>query len=165
MQPEQSGIKTWQWVVTVIVIIILIIIGIFVFGNKTETSSTNEPISSPTIEAGNGIVMSNQFPGNVVYISSVSQTADQGWIAIQKSNNGQPGAVIGYASVSAGTNPVKITLSQPTIDGGTYYAVMYTDDGDGKFDINKDQPLRDTDNNVIMHLFHASATANAEIKG
>ena len=165
MQPEQSGIQTWQWVVTVVVIIALIIIGIFVFGNKkVEAPVAGEETTTPTTQTANSIVMSNQFPGNVVYISSV-QPANAGWVAIHKDNAGQPGTVIGYASVAAGTSPVKVTLSQPTIDGGVYYAVMYSDDGDGRFDVTKDQPLKDASGNVIMRLFHASSTANAEIKG
>ncbi|MEK7501552.1 MAG: hypothetical protein AAB629_01360 [Patescibacteria group bacterium] len=165
MQPEQSGVKTWQWIVTVIVIIVLIIIGIFVFGNKkAEAPVTGEETTTPATQTANNIIMSNQFPGNVVYISSV-QAANTGWVAIQKDNAGQPGVVIGSANVIVGTNPVKVTLNQPTIDGGAYYAVMYSDDGDGEFDITKDSPLKDANGNVIMRPFRASATANAEIKG
>ncbi len=165
MQPEQSGVKTWQWVVTVMVVIALIIIGIFVFGNKkVEAPVTGEETTLPTTQTANNIIMSNQFPGNVVYISSI-QATNAGWVAIQKDNTGTPGEVIGYANVVAGTNPLKVTLSQPTIDGGVYYAVMYSDDGDGKFDVTKDSPLKDANGNVIMRLFRASATANAEIKG
>ena len=50
MQPE-SGVKTWQWVVTAIVIIVLIIIGISVFSGKTPAPRTqNTP--PPTSRAG-----------------------------------------------------------------------------------------------------------------
>jgi hypothetical protein len=166
MQPESSGIKTWQWVITVVVIVALIIIGIFVFGNKkTETPAPGEETASTSAaQSANGIVMSDQFPGNVVYISSVQLNASE-WVAIHGDNKGQPGDVIGYASVSSGTNPVKVTLTKSTVEGGVYYAVLHSDDGDGKFDVAKDLPLKDSDGNVIMRIFHATATANIGIKG
>ncbi len=167
MNPNQSGIKTWQWVVTVIVIIILIIIGIVVFGNKSSQAPvTDDMTSSTTTQTGavNRIVMSDQYPGNVVYLSSV-QLAAPGYVAIHKDNAGQPGAVIGYARFDAGINPGKVTLTAPTVEGGTYYAMLHSDDGDGKFDEVKDAALKDSRGNVIMQIFHASASVGAGMKG
>src|SRR4051812_24435682 len=134
MQPD-SGIKTWQWVVTIIVIIVLIVIGIMVFGNKgvpapTDTTSNTNPT---TTQGSNSIVMSDQYPGNVVYLSSVQLQAP-GWVAIQKDSSGAPGAIIGTVYVPSGISPAKVTVSQPVVDGGTYYAVLYSDNGDKKFD-------------------------------
>ncbi|MFA6458946.1 MAG: hypothetical protein WCV79_00930 [Candidatus Paceibacterota bacterium] len=165
MEP-QSGIKTWQWVVTVIVIIALIVIGILVFGNKKAAPSTPDTTATPTAAVGttNSIVLSDQFPGNVVYLSSV-QAAQPVWVAIHKDNNGQPGAIIGYAQFDKGISPGKITLSESTIDGMTYYAMLHSDDGDTTFDATKDVPLTDASGNIIMRLFKASASANAQIKG
>ncbi|MDE2172907.1 MAG: hypothetical protein KGJ33_03115 [Patescibacteria group bacterium] len=166
MEPNQ-GIKTWQWVVTVIVIIILIVIGIMVFGGKGSpapvTTESPSPISSPAA-AVNRITMTDQYPGNVVYLSSV-QLAQPGWVVIQKDNNGQPGDIIGSAHFDAGINPGKITLTQPLIDGGTYYAVLYTDDGSGTFSTTADQPLKDANGNVIMQVFHGSSSVGASLKG
>ncbi|MBU6426860.1 hypothetical protein KGQ27_01330 [Patescibacteria group bacterium] len=165
MQPE-SGVKTWQWVITVIVIVALIVIGIFVFGGKKTEAPTTEPttVATTTMQTANGVIVSDQFPGNVVYISSV-QAAQPTWIVIQKDNNGQPGAIIGSAHADAGIAPVKVILTQPTIDGGTYYAVMYTDNGSGKFSATADQPIKDANGNVIMKIFHATVTANVGVKG
>lgn len=167
MQPDQSGIKTWQWVVTAIVIIVLIIIGIIVFGNKSSEAPTpDNNNSAPTTQTGavNRVVMSDQYPGNVVYLSSV-QLAQPGYVAIHKDNGGQPGAIIGYAHFDKGINPGKITLTESTVEGGTYYAMLHADDGDGKFDAVKDAPLKDSRGNVIMQIFHASASVGAGMKG
>lgn len=167
MEPNQSGVKTWQWVVTVVVIIVLIIIGVLVFGNK----GTEEPVdtdATPTASVAPGsinrITMTDQYPGNVVYISSV-QFAQPGWVAIHKDNGGQPGAVIGSARFAAGINPGKITLSESMIDGGTYYAMMHSDDGDATFDAVKDAPLRDASGNIIMKIFRGSSAVDADFKG
>jgi len=167
MQP-QSGIKTWQWVVTVVVIIVLIIIGIWVFGGKSSSMTTETPVAttdnSNVAGAINRIVMSDQYPGNVVYLNS-AQFANPGWVVINADSSGTPGAILGQSYFTAGINPGKITLSSSMVDGGTYYAVMYSDNGDQKFDVSTDKPLTDSNGNVIMKVFHASASVGNQVKG
>ena len=171
MQPQapESGIKTWQWVVTVIVIIVLIVVGIMVFSGKSSAPAVETPATTDTTGTNNApamssIVMSDQYPGNVVYLSSV-QLAAPGWVVIHKDNAGQPGAIIGETYVGAGINPAKVTLTAPMIDGGTYYAMLHSDDGDKKFNATTDVPLTDAKGNIIMHVFHASASAGSSTKG
>ncbi len=166
MEPS-SGIKTWQWVVTVIVIIIIIVIGVIVFGGKGgQNPATTEqtPVASQNQTDLNRIVMTDQYPGNVVYLSSV-QVANPSWVVIQTDNAGVPGKIIGSAHFEAGINPGKITLSQPMIDGATYYAVVFTDDGTGTFNATNDLPLKDANGNVIMKVFKASSSVGAGLKG
>jgi len=169
MEPS-SGIKTWQWVVTVIVIIALIIIGIMVFNNKkssdvSDMTPTDTTDIVDTSSETNRIVMSDQFPGNVVYVSSVT-LANAGWVEIHKDNAGTPGAIIGSIYLEKGINPgSKITLTSPTVEGGIYYAMLHSDDGDKKFDAAKDLPLKDSKGNIIMKLFRATGAADAGIKG
>ena len=164
-----SGIKTWQWAVTVIVIIALIVIGVMVFGGKTGESpvTTDENATDVTLDengAINRIVMSDQYPGNIVYLSSV-QVATSSWVVVQGDNSGVPGKVLGSTHFDAGINPGKVTLSESMLDGNTYYAVIYTDNGDNKFDITKDVPLKDSKGQVIMKVFKASTTVGAGLKG
>ncbi len=52
-----------------------------------------------------------------------------------------------------------------TIDGGTYYAVVYSDDGDAIFNPAKDLPLKDASGKAIMRVFRATSSANIEVKG
>lgn len=167
MEP-QSGIKTWQWVVTVIVIIVLIIIGILVFGGKGSGTPTTEqtPVTTDQSDISlNRITMTDQYPGNVVYLSSV-QLAKTGWVVIQTDKAGQPDKVIGSAHFETGLNAGgKVTLTQSMIDGSTYYAVIYTDDGSGTFSASADQPLKDTSGSIIMHVFKASSSVGAGLKG
>lgn len=167
MEP-QSGIKTWQWVVTVIVIVVLIIIGVMVFGNKgttpTETPVVENPTDTTASTEVNRIVMGDQFPGNVVFVSSVT-LANGGWVEIHADNNGQPGAYIGSMYFGPGLNTGKITLTKPTVEGGLYYAMLHSDDGDQKFDATKDLPMKDSKGNIIMKVFHAAASVGAGLKG
>ena len=168
MQPD-SGIKTWQWVVTAIVVIVLIVIGIMIFGNKGAQAPYSAPAStgsntSANASSVNNIVMADQYPGNVVYLSSV-QLANPGWVVIQSDSSGNPGTIIGTAYATAGINPVKVTLTQPMVDGGTYYATLYSASSATAFDPNVDKPLTDSNGSAITHVFHASATASANLKG
>lgn len=167
MEPS-NGIKTWQWVVTIIVIIALIIIGVMVFGNKNTVDTNVEeenPISlNEDKDAINRIVMSDQYPGNVVYLSSV-QVSNPSWVVIQADNAGVPGKVIGSTRFESGINPGKITLTQPMVDGGTYYAVIYNDIAGSAFDVAKNTPVKDSKGQVIMKIFKASASVGADFKG
>lgn len=165
MEPNQ-GIKAWQWVVTVIVIIILIVLGYYLFkGNGTPVSSVSPtPTETPAdINEVNRVVVSDQYPGNVVYISS-AQLANGGFVVIHKDNAGKPGAVIGSAYAEKGIAPVKVTLTEKTVDGGTYYAALHADDGDKKFDAKKDLPLKNGSGDEIMKVFRASTNV-LEAKG
>ncbi len=168
MEPS-TGIKTWQWVVTVIVIIVLIIVGILVFGNDKEVAEEGLTTETPTTETtasteSNRIVMGDQFPGNVVFLSSV-QLANGGWVEIHKDNNGVPGEIIGSQYFDKGINTGKITLTKPTVEGALYYAMLHSDDGDKKFDAEKDLPLKNAKGDIIMKLFRASAAVGAGLKG
>jgi len=166
MEPTQGGIKTWQWIVTVIVIIVLVILGYNMFkGGSTPTTDTEEPAITDATKAGdiNRVVVTDQFPGNIVYLSSV-QLTQPGWVVIHKDNAGTPGAIIGSAYFPKGINPGKITLTTPTVEGGIYYAMIHADNGDKVFDAAKDLPLKDASGNIIMKLFRAS-TSVTEVKG
>lgn len=167
MEPTTSGIKTWQWIVTVVVIIALIVIGILVFGgsSSTEQTTSEEASTTETVASNaNRIVMSDQYPGNVVYLSSV-QVDGPAWVAIHADQNGQPGKVIGSAHFDKGINPGRITLTQPTVEGKTYYAMLHSDNGDSKFDEVKDAPMKDANGNIIMRVFRASASVGEGLKG
>jgi len=171
MQPENtSGIKPWQWVVTIIVIIIIVILGFWLFSRNSSptpsqpSTSTATTPTAPVATEANSVVVTDQYPGNVVYISSV-RLAKPGFVVIQKNNGGTPGAVIGTQYFAAGINPGKITLTSSTVDGGLYYASLYSDTvGNQKFDITKDMLVQDSHGTAIIETFHALANV-PETKG
>lgn len=169
MEPTGTGIKAWQWIVTVIVIIALVVVGYYMLKGSpsTDTTGTDDTaITDDTIKTGdiNRVVVPDQFPGNVVFISS-AQLSAPGFVVIHKDNAGTPGDVIGYQYFDKGINPGKITLTMSTVEGGVYYAMIHSDtDGDKKFDIKKDMPLKDTAGNIIMKLFRTSKSV-VESKG
>lgn len=166
MEPN-TGIKGWQWVVTVIVIIILIVLGYYMFKGDGSVS-TNTPVDTTTTTDATGnevnrVSVSDQYPGNIVYISS-AQFSAPGWVVIHKDSNGKLGDAIGSAYFAKGINPGKVNLTENTKEGMLYYAVLHTDDGDKKFDAKKDIELKDSKGNTIMKLFRATSSVT-EIKG
>lgn len=168
MEPESTGVKTWQWVVTVVVIIVLIILGYYMFkGDKavSPTDDTTVAVDDTTMgqTGASRVAVTDQFPGNIVYVQSV-QLENAGFVVIHKDNKGTPGAVIGYQYFEKGINPGKITLTEATVEGGMYYAMIHSDDGDKKFDAVKDLPLKDAKGAIIMKVFRATSTV-VESKG
>ncbi len=163
MQPEQSGIRTWQWVVTVIVIIVLILLGYYMFkGSSTAPvvmdTPTDNAMTAMSTKDANRVVVTDQFPGNIVYLSSV-QLSDPGFVVVKNDKSGTPGDVLGSQYFNKGINPGKVTLTKSTTEGLLYYAVIYADtDGNKVFDAAKDMPVKDSAGNVIMKTFHASST-------
>lgn len=124
-----QGIATWQWVVSILVVIGLIVLGVYFFtGNNTtstETPTTNSPALNGTEQ--NRLIVTDQFPGDIVYITTV-QLAKPGFVAITKDVAGKAGAVIGTQSFEKGINTGKVTLTEPTLSGSTYHAVLYYTD-------------------------------------
>jgi hypothetical protein len=168
MEPEQNGVRTWQWVVTVIVIIVLILLGYYMLkGNGATNTGDVTGTDDTTLVAGkdtNRVVVTDQFPGNIVYLSSV-QLTKPGFVVIHKDKAGTPGDIIGYQYFDAGINPGKITLTGATVEGMLYYAMIHTDDGDKKFDEKLDLPLKDAAGNIIMKTFRATSSATENSKG
>jgi len=170
MQPNESGVKPWQWVVTVIVVIVLIVLGYYIFfANKGAAPSpyagtTPTDTSAASTNNGNGIVVSDQFPGNIVYVSSV-QLASPGFVVIATNNSGTPGSAIGSQYFKAGINPGQVNLTTAMLDGSSYYAVLYSDtNGNGVFDPTTDLPVKDASGNIIMKIFHATSNVQ-QVKG
>lgn len=171
MNPEQSsGSKTWQWIVAVVIVILIVILGYYLLKSSGGNGSSSAPVTSTSttpsspVASNNGLVVADQFPGNIVYVSSV-QLAAPGFVVIQANNNGTPGAVIGSKAFPSGINPGQINLTTSMVDGGMYYASLYADTaGTGVFNASVDQPITDANGNAIMKIFHASANI-PETKG
>lgn len=156
MQPNNSGIRPWQWIVSILVIIALIVLGVFIATRDNESTDENQQPNRPQItQDSNRLVVTDQFPGNLVYITTVQLAAD-GFVVIHKDKNGTPGDIIGSVYFPKGIGPTKVTLTEKTVDGGTYYAVLHTDsNGDKIFSASADATLKDAQGAVIWKSFKA----------
>lgn len=162
---SNSGIKPWQWGVSIAIIIILVGLGFYMWKGSSTTvtpddttgANTGNSISTTTNAVTvNSITITDQFPGNIVYASSV-RLSDNGFIVIHKDNSGTPGDIIGSQYLAKGINPAKITLTADTTDGKTYHAMLHKDDGDKKFDATKDLPIKDSSGKTVMKAFKVTS--------
>jgi hypothetical protein len=124
---------------------------------------TPEPETPPTISAmwaePNGLVVSDQLPGSAVIVSAVIIEQD-GWIVIHAEENGAAGKIIGSVYIAAGErSQVSVPLSEATVDGQGYYAMLHTDAGGSEFNPAEDVPVQSQLGGPIMTRFMADATA------
>ncbi len=151
---DNKNSNTTYAVVVGIIIIVLIVIGIYAFrgSNSSNTAAVINSNPNGATTSTSKLSVNSQYPGKVVYLTTV--TFDQpGWVVIHKSLNGAPGAVIGAAYFEKGTWPGTINLTEATVEGGTYIAMLHGDDGDKMFDEGKDQTLFDATENPIQVMF------------
>ncbi len=117
------------------------------------------PTTSAMWAEANGVVALDQRPGRTVVVSSLI-VEENGWVVIHKDADGKPGAVIGETYVTTGEHAqVSVSLREATADGMSYFAMLHRDDGDRRFDISKDAPVRSA---VLEGVIMARFTADAE---
>lgn len=166
MEPNYTNsTRPWQWIVTALVVIALIALGIYMITRKGPapedyTGTPNGQTTSPRYT--NRILVTDQYPGNIVYISSV-ELEKGGYVVIHKNNAGKPGAIIGSAYFDVGVHPGQVNLSESTVDGATYYAMLHSDNGDKVFSSTQDTPILNAQGQPIMQSF--KATTQIEDKG
>ena len=94
-----------------------------------------------TSSAKDSIVLSEQGAGNIVFVNKAVFTKDS-WIVIHEDKNGNFGNILGAGWFPKGVNEnVTVELLRGTETDKKYYAVLYNDDGDKKFDAKTDKPI------------------------
>ncbi len=108
---------------------------------KTEETTTPEVTTLPV---GDGkITVENQAAGKFVTLKSATYPISEGWIAVRDYQNDQLGVVLGAARFSEeqGLVPTGVTLLRTTTAGKEYAIVVYTENGDKKFNVADDKQL------------------------
>lgn len=137
-------------------------------GDSDEDTATTTDSDSATggiiLEGKNAINVEDQKQGMEVKISMTAVESPT-WIAIHEDREGEPGNILGALLVFPGSDNKDMTvdLQRGTVAGKTYYAMFHNDDGGDKlFDYKKDTPLKDSQGNVIMMKFEATAAETAK---
>ncbi len=90
-------------------------------------------------------VSAQDQPAGLKVIIDSATMSEQGWIVIHEDRDGAPGNILGARRFETGTSSGEVTLLRNTVEGGTYYVMIHTDDGDGEFDYTKDLPVMEND--------------------
>ena len=149
--------KSWiAWIIGIIVVI-LIGWGINLWLKSSNYSENLAPVTDNGAvrnDMGNKLVVEDQVPGKVVYVTLVS-LQNGGFVVIMKNNN-----VIGSKYFPAGINPGSVDLTQSTTEGESYTAVLYNDSDDSTIDsddstfsIVKNTPILDNNGQKIQTTF------------
>lgn len=111
--------------------------------NPAEEDSTSSETGASTATNGRALSVANQEAGSSVTLERVAYPSDSGWVVIREYANGTPGNVLGAAryDVALGLQPGTVDLVRPTVAGGTYEALFYTNEGALSFDLGEDMPV------------------------
>jgi len=101
------------------------------------------------------IKVSDQKAGKEVEVAYVK--AEQPvWIVVHMEKDGKIWNALGARRKEAGEyTGVVVPLLAPTTKGARYWAVLYADNGDKEFSLDKDFPLKNADGEFIMVDFKA----------
>ncbi len=127
---------------------------VFKQNNKDTSAETNTVKETQN----KSIIVLDQPAGNTVTVQNVIlQKSDNGnWIVVHEIKDGTVSNALGATRKDFGTySGVEVKLLRGTVSGGTYAVVLYDDDGDRKFDLQTDKPLKDAQGKYIMSIFMA----------
>jgi len=145
---------------TIIIATVSFIVGFalawFIVGNQAQTPNEQKDGDTEVGEAvtgGDFILASDQTEGVRVILDKVS-LKEGGWAVIHENSEGTPGRILGAQLFDAGeyTNAA-VELLRGTLAGGTYYAMLHSDNGDRSFDPKKDWAVTDEEGNPILSEF------------
>ena len=118
--------------------------------------------SAGLVVGKNAIYVAEQLPSQTVSIALVL-LAKPGFVVVHEDRAGTAGQILGQsAALGAGeTKNLSIALSRSTTDGETLYAMLHFDDGDGVFDVAKDNPvLNSVSSEPVMMIIAVSQDAS-----
>lgn len=121
---------------------------------NTTNNKTNVIVVDKKVSSKSSITVSDQPAGLRVVVDSVTLEGS-GWIAIHEDNDGKLGNILGAQRFDAGTYKGLVDLLRNTVEGGVYYAVLYSDNGDNLFDHKKDAIVTDKSGKVVKSTFNA----------
>ena len=156
------------WIIFFVLIVILVVGASIEAGNspkntaKASMTKAVAVVASPQNEdfkiagSGNVLELTDQVRGaKSVTVRSVAFSSP-GFVAIYADDHGMPGPLIGFSSLVNGSKEgLVISTSQALEPGKIYYAMMFKDDGDEKFDAKKDVQMSDEHSTVILVNFVA----------
>jgi len=134
--------------------------------NKNDDSHVEDTSSGEMMEgdkdvgeamfetSSNTVSVSDQPAGFQVMLGSFTLAQD-GWVVIHEDNNGKPGNILGAARFDAGSyEGGEVDLLRNTEEGSVYYAMLHKGDGDKEFDLTKDTPVFNSQDNPVMVSFN-----------
>ncbi len=121
-------------------------------GDKNMQSEGNAKLNDGKIS------VTDQSAGLTVIVERVDMRDfdSGGWVVVHEIKNDRIANALGASRRDAGEyENVEVKLLRGTVSGGEYAVILYNDNGDRKFDLNKDFPVRTENGEYIMSTFSA----------
>ncbi len=123
-----------------------------------EPQAPSEAVVKTAPPTGVSVSANDQPAGRAVIVEKAMLTATS-WIAIRDFADGKIGNILGAVRREAGaSDDVIVDLLRATVPGSEYAVVVFTDDGDGKFDSKRDTPVMSGD-----EPYHVTMTATTPV--
>lgn len=109
----------------------------------SDDDSASSDTGASTATNGRALSVADQEAGSSVTLERVAYPEENGWVVVREYANGTAGNVLGAAryDVALGLQPGTVNLVRPTVPGGTYEALFYTNEGALSFDLGEDMPV------------------------
>lgn len=161
--------KTIIITVGILVVLIAVVIALMMTRSTTEglpnESDNQTDVNSVGGDESNFIIVNDQIPGDVVFYNNLA-LAEDGFVVVRESDDGNPGDVIGVQAVEAGDNLTgNVDLEESTVEGGEYFIELYIDTNEnGTFDEDEDEPVT-TDSGSVVRIRINTTEDLPEVKG
>lgn len=149
-----------------IIVVILVIVAFTVVRTRLPKIGNfgTTPTPTPAVEATgdkdkkDAISVSKHTPASTAVVDVVT-LQKPGFVAIVENVDGQPGQILGTSSLlPAGTHQnITIALARKTVSGESLFAQVYEDNGDGLFQSDKDQTVKDESGRALKAQFMVSS--------
>ncbi len=128
---------------------------------QTTASQAAIPAAETSNEA-NALVVKDQLAGNSISIAYV-KLAKRGYAAIQADTNGKPGKILAVSDLLFAGENKEVPIHYTTTNKTSYWIVLYSDNGNGKFDALKDAKVEDSAKHQVMETFKMTSDQNLMI--
>jgi hypothetical protein len=167
---QQTVPKLWVFLFSIIAVLVVAI----VVTNPSPPTPPPEEFADPdptrysTFEqmllvGDNAIYVDNQKSGMASVRVGFVVLSEPGYVVILDDDDGVPGSIIGESHLLLeGGEHVSIELDQTLEEAAVYYAMLYHDDGDGRFRASEDVQVVDSEESVVLMTFLASAQSEPE---
>lgn len=152
-------------IIVIVLVLAVIIVGAVLWWGNTSVDNSNNIGAVGSLSQGGvaapvelvSVTIDDQFPGPLVFVSE-AKLPGGGWVVISRDDNGKPGITVGAGFFGKGVTAGEVNVSNPTKEGEKYFATLYRDNGDLRFDARADLPYRDASGQLITSVF--SVTRN-----
>ncbi|MBI4437673.1 hypothetical protein HY631_01845 [Candidatus Uhrbacteria bacterium] len=114
-------------------------------------------------QGGNAVYVEDQLSGTLAVRVGFVVLSAPGFVVIFNDAGGVPGTAIGASNLLAqGGEHLVVPLEGVLQESQIYYAMLYHDNGDGKFDAQTDAQAADSQDSVVLMSFSATEEAAPE---